>query len=62
MTSPDYPENLRDVYDRPPFLFTRGRLEAVDDRSVAVVGTRSASPEGEALVITIAGLTVTPTC
>ena len=49
VTSPGYPVNLRDVYNRPPFLFTRGRLDATDDRSVAVVGTRSASDEGLSL-------------
>jgi DNA processing protein len=43
----DYPSNLRLVYDRPPFLFVRGQLVPEDDaRAIAVVGTRSASPEG----------------
>jgi DNA processing protein len=41
-----YPTNLRAVYDRPPFLFVRGRLEPDDERAIAVVGTRSASNEG----------------
>jgi len=42
----DYPANLRLVYDRPPFLFVRGALPTDDVRSLAVVGTRSASGEG----------------
>ena len=42
----DYPENLRKVYNHPPFLFVRGSLTPEDSRSVAVVGTRRASPEG----------------
>jgi DNA processing protein len=42
----DYPSNLRQAYDRPPFLFVRGQLLPEDDRALAVVGTRSASPEG----------------
>jgi DNA processing protein len=42
----DYPTNLRLGYDRPPFLFVRGRLPPSGTRSLAVVGTRSASPEG----------------
>lgn len=46
--------NLREVYNRPPFLFTRGRLWSADDRSVAVVGTRSASDEGKRLARTLA--------
>jgi DNA processing protein len=43
-----YPVNLRRVYNRPPFLFVKGTLRQSDDRSVAVVGTRHASPEGKA--------------
>jgi DNA processing protein len=41
-----FPRNLRLVYDRPPFLFVRGELHAADDRSIAVVGTRKATPDG----------------
>jgi DNA processing protein len=41
-----YPENLRKVFNHPPFLFVRGQLLEEDSRSVAVVGTRRASPEG----------------
>jgi DNA processing protein len=42
----DYPENLRDIFNLPPFLFVRGTLEFSDRMSIAVVGTREASPEG----------------
>jgi DNA processing protein len=42
----DYPVNLRAVHDRPLVLFVRGRLEPGDMRSVAVIGSRRASPEG----------------
>jgi DNA processing protein len=45
----DYPQNLRRVYDRPPFLFVRGTLQDNDSRSVAIVGTRSASESGRIL-------------
>jgi DNA processing protein len=41
-----YPRNLRLVYDRPLVLWMHGALSANDDRSVAVVGTRKASPAG----------------
>jgi DNA processing protein len=41
-----YPMNLRMVHDRPPALFVRGGLTPADERSVAVVGSRKASPEG----------------
>ena len=42
----DYPENLRGVYDRPPFIFVRGELLGGDAEGVAVVGTRQATPAG----------------
>lgn len=41
-----YPGNLREVYNRPPFLFVRGTLLAADERAVSVVGTRRATDEG----------------
>lgn len=43
---PDYPANLRLVPNLPPFLFYRGTVEEGDAKSVAVVGTRTASPAG----------------
>jgi DNA processing protein len=41
-----YPANLLAVHDRPALLFVRGELSAGDERSVAVVGARRASPAG----------------
>jgi DNA processing protein len=41
-----YPTNLRLVFNLPPFLFVQGSLAAEDLRSVAVVGTRTASTNG----------------
>jgi DNA processing protein len=41
-----YPRNLQLVHDRPLLLFVAGSLVAQDDRAVAVIGTRSASPQG----------------
>lgn len=46
LLDPGYPENLRSVHDRPPFVFLAGSLEARDARGVAVVGTRRASDRG----------------
>ncbi|HEY1634861.1 MAG TPA: DNA-processing protein DprA [Acidimicrobiales bacterium] len=43
-----YPANLAQVFNRPPFLFLRGRLEARDERSIAIVGTRQPSDDGRA--------------
>ena len=42
----EYPANLQTVHDRPPALFVRGRLAYDDQRSVAVVGTRSPTHSG----------------
>jgi len=49
-----YPLNLRTVHDRPPALFVRGQLRKDDERSVAIVGTRSASAEGLDLAAAVA--------
>lgn len=42
-----YPEGLRNIFNKPPLLFVEGNWdETSDSMSVAVVGTRSASPKG----------------
>lgn len=46
LLDPGYPENLRSVHDRPPFVFVAGQLRTRDARGVAVVGTRGASERG----------------
>jgi DNA processing protein len=43
---PRYPARLRESYDKPPVLYLRGTLVVADDWSVAVVGTRRATPYG----------------
>lgn len=42
----EYPSNLRMIHQRPPMLFLRGTLDPRDAVSVAVVGTRQATPRG----------------
>ena len=44
---PDYPPNLRQVFNSPPVLYVRGRIETRDEWAVAVVGTRRASVYGK---------------
>jgi len=44
--SPDYPENLKNIYDPPPFLYVKGSFIDDDTNSVAVVGSRNASEYG----------------
>lgn len=47
---PDYPERLAEIYDPPPVLWVRGSLQPGEgSQSVAVVGSRKASPAGSAL-------------
>ena len=42
----DYPQQLLTVHQRPPFLMYQGHLDDRDAGGVAIVGTRTASPEG----------------
>lgn len=49
-----YPRNLRAVHDRPPLLFVAGSLKRRDARSVAVIGSRAATPAGIGLASEIA--------
>ncbi len=44
----DYPRSLLGIADPPPVLFAKGRLELLAHDAVAVVGARSATPQGEA--------------
>ena len=55
ITDDDYPTNLRLIVNRPPLIFIRGSLSAVDDRAVAVVGTRDATAEGVQAARQLAG-------
>lgn len=48
-TDPDYPENLREIYDPPPVIFMKGFLKSSDNLGIAVVGARKASPYGLAV-------------
>jgi DNA processing protein len=43
---PAYPHLLREIYDPPPVLYVRGRMELLDRHSIAVVGTRRPTPYG----------------
>ena len=45
--SAEYPELLRSIFDPPAFLWVRGSLQSLNDRAVAVVGTRSPSQYGK---------------
>src|SRR5271166_1928291 len=45
-TDADYPPNLRQIADPPPFLFVRGRAQLSDPSCIAIVGARAASDIG----------------
>ena len=46
---PRYPQALREIFDPPIVLFARGRVELLSALSLAVVGTRRATPYGMAV-------------
>jgi DNA processing protein len=46
ITDPRYPALLREIYDPPPILFARGRLELLQTFMLGVVGTRRPSAYG----------------
>src|SRR5580693_3966580 len=37
---PEYPRNLREIYDPPTLLYVRGNAEVLNEPAVSVVGTR----------------------
>jgi DNA processing protein len=60
----DYPRALLEISDPPPLLYTKGRLELLNHRGFAIVGSRNATAQGannaEAFAETLsdAGLTI----
>jgi len=44
-----YPKNLLQIYDPPPLLYVRGKLDEGNPLMVAVVGSRKGSPYGRAV-------------
>lgn len=57
---PLYPHKLSKIADPPPLLYLSGALQASDDRAIAIVGARKATPAGlaftEDLTYTLATL------
>jgi DNA processing protein len=54
-SQPEYPQQLRTIYDPPGVLFVRGQVLPVDGLAVAIVGTRHATPYGLAQAERLAG-------
>lgn len=51
---PEYPGNLKQIYDPPPLLYVRGSLSPQDARAIAVVGSRHPTLYGQAAAERIA--------
>lgn len=45
-TDEDYPEQLKNIFDPPPVLYTRGDRSSLQNASVALVGSRRATAYG----------------
>jgi DNA processing protein len=64
ITDPRYPPRLREIYDPPPVLFARGRVELLQTVMLGVVGTRRPTAYGTAAAtrlakdLAVAGLTI----
>jgi len=43
---PEYPQRLLQIYDPPPLLYVKGRIELLNRHGVALVGTRKPPPYG----------------
>jgi len=43
----DYPASLLEISDPPPLLYLRGRIDLLSANSLAIVGSRNATPQGE---------------
>jgi DNA processing protein len=50
-----YPEALRRIFDPPPVLFARGRIELLSSVCIGVVGTRHPTPYGVAAAERLSG-------
>jgi len=46
LESPDYPSNLKNIYDPPPVLYLKGSLLPDDTLALGVVGSRTATAYG----------------
>jgi DNA processing protein len=47
LADPHYPQALLEIPDPPPLLYAKGNLSLLNQRSIAIVGSRNASVQGE---------------
>ena len=50
---PNYPQNLRTIFDPPVVLFVRGEIHEEDRFAVAIIGTRRPSEYGKSMAMSI---------
>ena len=61
---PGYPPRLKEIYDPPILLYARGRIDLLGAHSIAIVGTRRATPYGRGVAeklgreLSLAGLAI----
>jgi len=55
ISDPRFPQRLREIFDPPILLFTRGRPELLESLMLAIVGTRRPTPYGLAVTERLAG-------
>jgi DNA processing protein len=48
LADPAYPQRLLDAADPPAVLYAKGRVELLNRSALAIVGSRNATPQGEA--------------
>ena len=53
--SPEYPSAMGETFDPPAVLYVRGEIRDTDERSVAVIGTRSPTTYGTEVTRRLAG-------
>lgn len=64
VTHPRYPVRLKEIFDPPPLLYARGRVELLETLMLGIVGTRRPTPYGMAAAtrlgqdLATAGLTI----
>jgi len=51
---PEYPQRLLQIYDPPPLLYVKGKVELLNRHCIALVGTRKPTPYGNQMAERIA--------
>lgn len=54
LTDPRYPIRLKEIFDPPPLLFARGRVELMGELTLGIVGTRRPTAYGTAVAARLA--------